>query len=321
VAVVELGANHFGEIETLARIARPNIGLVTGAGHAHLEFFGNQVGVARAKGELYRNLPHGSTAVVNVGDSLMMAEAEAYKGDKIYFGLESAEKKLDLSRSSLVVASLLESGLHSQIISLTGPGLEEKPLIIRMKLPGDHNALNAAAAAAVAYSLGVSWEAIKDGLSETEPVTGRLSVIEVHDHRHLIDDSYNANPTSVAAALKFLSTLNFIGGHGAILGDMLELGAQSQHQHYQIGIMAAQAKLSWLALVGNEIRHLKKGALDGGLEPFKISVFEKAEAAAHWVIQRAPKNSVTLIKGSRSVGLEKAVSVMECQPEYSSSNE
>jgi UDP-N-acetylmuramoyl-tripeptide--D-alanyl-D-alanine ligase len=190
---------------------------------------------------------------------------------------------------------------------LSGPGLSSDGLKIKLGLSGRHNALNAAAAAATALALGCDWGEIKRGLELTVPVPGRLSVRKGQNGLYVVDDSYNANPTSVGAALEFLKGLKAKVGRGAILGDMLELGPGRGAQHFQIGLEAAGAGLSWLALVGAEATEMARGAIEGGLAKDRVALFDTAVGAAHWVKKIASSGSVTLVKGSRSVGLELAV--------------
>jgi UDP-N-acetylmuramoyl-tripeptide--D-alanyl-D-alanine ligase len=304
-AVVEMGANEFGEIEDLTLTARPDVGLVTGAGQAHLERFGRLSGVARAKGELYRGLGPGAVAVVNAEDVLMMAEARAFSGEKIYYGLESAEA-LGPGVRSVVLRRVDSRGLAGQRLMMSGPW-KGGDMTVDLRIPGVHNAFNAAAAAAAALAMGAGTEAIRGGLESVEAAPGRLSVRPGRGGLQLLDDTYNANPTSVRAALGFLAGLEPTGGRGAILGDMLELGPESREHHIRIGLLASRCGLSWLALVGREAKHMAMGAFGGGLRPGEVALFDSAVEAARWVSVKAPANSVTLIKGSRSLGLELAV--------------
>jgi UDP-N-acetylmuramyl pentapeptide synthase len=328
-AVVEMGASLFGEIETLTLIAKPDVGLVTAAGEAHLEFFGNLAGVAKAKGELYRNLPPGATAVVNAQDRAMMAEAKAYPGPNIYFGFGP---KASLRKEPRVLVSLGVGGdLGGQVIRLTGLGLdgpgqedlahegtgqgnpgqgdsgrEGKTLEVKLRLLGAQNALNAAGAAATAWAMGIGWEDIRAGLENTKPFPGRLEPLRATGGRWVINDSYNANPTSMAAALGFMAGLR--GRERiAILGDMLELGPKSRAWHARMGEQAAKAGIAHLALVGPEAKAMAQGALEGGLKGTGVAMFENGAEAARWALKRAPKDSVILVKGSRGARLETAV--------------
>ncbi|MDR1309511.1 MAG: UDP-N-acetylmuramoyl-tripeptide--D-alanyl-D-alanine ligase [Deltaproteobacteria bacterium] len=303
--VAELGASGFGEIAALARMARPDVGLVTVAGQAHLESFGSVEGVARAKAELYAALGPGAVAVVNAGDGPMMAQAAALAAGKAYFGLAGTLAAAGLLDQGVALAGRRDLGAGGQELALRLPGGQAVETLLR--LPGEHNALNAAAAAAAALAAGAPARANGPGRGTARPVPGRLRMLRGRGGRHLIDDSYNANPTSVAAALGFLGSLSGFAARGAILGDMLELGGGSGERHFEAGLMAARAGLSWLALVGGQAGQVARGALAGGLGPEGLAVFATPAEAAAWVDRVAPRGSVTLVKGSRAIGLERAV--------------
>jgi UDP-N-acetylmuramoyl-tripeptide--D-alanyl-D-alanine ligase len=299
-AVVELGANHMGEIAALTAICRPDVGVVSMAGEAHLEFFGSINQVAKAKGELYQGLNPGAVAVVNASDPLMVQEAQAFKGNKLLFGPKG-------SGAHVTYYERTDLGLMGQRFKLSGPG-QKNPLCLELKLGGVHNALNAAAAAAAALASGVEWADIAQGLQTVVPVAGRLKPLETKDGRFIIDDSYNANPRSVEMALSYLGSLSNV--KGAILGDMLELGPLSADFHRQVGFWAAKAKLDFLALVGDLMTQAQKGAVEAGLPADTIATFHDPHQAAAWVAQRYPKGSVTLVKGSHSLRLDKAVAFL-----------
>ncbi|MDR2368800.1 MAG: UDP-N-acetylmuramoyl-tripeptide--D-alanyl-D-alanine ligase [Deltaproteobacteria bacterium] len=305
VAAVELGASDFGEIERLTRIAVPDAGLVTAAGEGHLEFFGALAGVARAKGELYRNLPPWATAVVNAGDAPMMAEARAFGGRKLYFGLGPPLPMAE----GVFVTGRREDGLDGQDVGLHGPGFPGDARV-RLRLLGPHNALNAAAAAAVAVALGFGWEDIREGLGRAEAFAGRLRPMRSGAGYYVLDDSYNSNPSSASAALEFLGAMAPGWERCAILGDMLELGAGSRERHGRLGALAARAGLAWLALVGGEAESMAKGAIGAGLPESRVATFGSGAEAAGWMAGRASERSVILVKGSRGVGLETAVGAL-----------
>jgi UDP-N-acetylmuramoyl-tripeptide--D-alanyl-D-alanine ligase len=387
LAVVELGASDFGEIADLCEIARPDVGLVTAAGEAHLEFFGTLEGVAKAKGELYRGLEPSAVAVVNFEDKNLLAQSRQFSGPRILFGFDHEFKPEGLDspdceaggfkvtdfepnspqadkykynslrlynhiipagtqqgetssasaqstpfgqgngRASVSAGSEALTGdireyptvtvaaararyLDGQIIYLKGPGLGPEGLRIHLRLPGLHNALNAAAAAVTALAAGANWKAVSEGLSQAESFPGRMKLVKSPDGLYILDDCYNANPTSMAAALSYLADTPSGTVRGAILGDMLELGPAAQDRHRYIGRLAAGADLKYLALVGRMGGFARQGAAAGGMADENIALFSDASEAAAWVRRRAPKNSLTLVKGSRSVGLEKAVTVL-----------
>ncbi|MDR3203617.1 MAG: UDP-N-acetylmuramoyl-tripeptide--D-alanyl-D-alanine ligase [Deltaproteobacteria bacterium] len=299
LAVLEMGANRMGEIEALTRTAKPNVGLITAVGRAHLEGFGTVENVAKAKSEILEGLERDDYAVYNSNEELLKPYINNFKGLKMTFGEAG-------SGADVVLTKAVDLGLMGQRISLIGPGLK-KPVSLVLKLHGRHNALNAAAAAAAGLAAGFDWEILTLGLSLAEPVEGRFKPKLSNRGLGIIDDSYNANPTSVAAALRCLAALDPLAPKAAILGDMLELGEEAQNLHIRIGRLAVKIGLDYLALVGPLSHFTAQGAAAAGLNARRLKNFSNPEEAAFWIVETAPKGSLVLVKGSRSVGLEKAV--------------
>ncbi|MDR1546487.1 MAG: UDP-N-acetylmuramoyl-tripeptide--D-alanyl-D-alanine ligase [Deltaproteobacteria bacterium] len=299
-AVVELGASRAGEIKRLAELARPDVGLVTALGEAHLEFFGDLDEVAQAKGELYRALEPQAVAVVSAGDRRLLAQAQTFAGARILFGGPD-------SGAHVRVVAREDYGLAGQKLTFVGPGLPTEGLTAVVRLPGRAGAHNALAAAAAGLAAGAQWNDVVRGLEAAEPAPGRLRPYMSPRGAWIIDDSYNANPTSMAAGLEFLADLPNLPARGAILGDMLELGPESARCHRRLGRLAAEAGLDFLAVVGPRARETAAAALEAGLAPSAVEVFDDPDDAAEWASWRAPAGSATLIKASRSVGLERAV--------------
>ncbi len=300
-AVLEMGMNHFGEIARLTAIAEPDVGLITSVGAAHLEFFGSVSQVAKAKGELYAGLPPSAVAVVDADEPLLVREAKRFGGNKFYFG-QGPEAQVRLSR----VAS---RDLAGQDLTLKGPGAE-RGRRIRLKLLGPHNAHNALAAAAAALAAGADWDQIVQGLEAVERFAGRLSPFKTASGLWVLDDSYNANPTSVAAGLRVLGALRTRGPKGAILGDMRELGRGGPALHRNIGRLAAELKLDFLAVVGDLSRGTGRAARRAGLAKSAVVEFDAPEEAARWVAETKGRGSAVLVKGSLSTGLKRAVEVL-----------
>ena len=290
-AVVELGMSAFGEIDRLAEIAGPDVGVITNAFPAHLETLGSVEGVARAKGELFLRLKAGSFAVYNVDDPLISKCPTHLNVTRLTFGLRGAEV------SSASVKSLGKSG---ESFTLRLPE-EELPVILAAY--GRHNVYNALAAAAAAHALGVPGETIRQGLQEFTPYDKRFQLEEVAGVT-LIDDSYNANPASMAAALTTLGEVREEGRGAAVLGDMLELGEGKEDAHRELGRLAA-GSVERLYLLGNLIGETAKGALEGGLaEENVIVAADHDELAAKLVAWLQPGDCV-LFKGSRGMAMER----------------
>ncbi|MDR0881998.1 MAG: UDP-N-acetylmuramoyl-tripeptide--D-alanyl-D-alanine ligase [Candidatus Adiutrix sp.] len=305
-AVLEMGMNRFGEIARLTAIAEPEVALITSVGAAHLEFLGDIRQVARAKGELFSGLGPAAVAVVDADQPLILKEARRFKGSKLLFGIgPSAQVRLGPIRSR---------GLDGQTLALYGPGAE-KGRLVKLQLLGEHNAHNALAAGAAALAAGADWDQIVAGLEKVEKFPGRLAVVKT-PKLMLLDDSYNANPTSMAAGLRFLGGLKGRGAKGAILGDMGELGRDQNSYHRAVGRLAAQMELDFLALVGPLSASTALGARRGGLPRAAVAEFATPEEAAEWVARTGRPGSTVLVKGSRYMHLERAVDYLRNLPTY-----
>jgi UDP-N-acetylmuramoyl-tripeptide--D-alanyl-D-alanine ligase len=303
-AVIELGANHHGEIALLARIAQPDVGIVTQAGDAHLEGFGSREGVAKAKGELFAALGRKSdarnaaldagVAVINADDPYApLWRALAAGASVLSFGLAgSAEVRAE----NLVIEA------DTTRFRLITPGGRAEVLLA---LPGRHNVSNALAAAAGGVALGLSPEQIAAGLARVQPVAGRLSWKTTPQGARVLDDSYNANPTSLRAAIDLLAELP--GERWLVLGDMKELGADAEQLHEDAGRAARAQGLERLYTLGT----LAANAAGGFGNGRAFDTFEDLVAALREDL--APGVSV-LVKGSRSAQMERVVAALTGEP-------
>jgi UDP-N-acetylmuramoyl-tripeptide--D-alanyl-D-alanine ligase len=287
--VVELGANHAGEIAYLSSLVEPTVGVVTNAGPAHLEGFGSLAGVAAAKGELFDYLPRAGTSVINADDPFR-AEwlARARTEFVATFGLSTDADCRVLGEPELTPSQTM--------FTLRLPDDEKVEVVL--PLLGVKNVVNALAAAAAAHAVGASAEDVRIGLERAEAVRGRLNALAGLEGSTVIDDSYNANPSSVRAALDYLSRL--LGTRILVLGDMAELGAQALELHREIGAYA-QSRCDVLFSIGELARHAAS-AYGAGAQSF--TDLSKLEAA----LKRELAVDVTvLVKGSRVMGLERLV--------------
>jgi len=294
-AVVEMGANHPGEIAYLTSLAQPDVAVITNAGPAHLEGFGSIDGVARAKGEIYAGLRPGGVAVVNADDPRAPVWYALTAGRTVLrFGLDADCEVRGHWKAQ-------DSG--ARLVMHTPAGEVE----VRLPLPGRHNGLNALAATAAALGLDVPLPAIKAGLESLTPVKGRLQLHHGGDGLAVLDDTYNANPASLAAALRVLMARP--GARWVVLGDMLELGDDAAALHAQAGRECRDAGVERLFTVG----------------PLSAAAAEAFGAgAAHfedWQVlvdvlrdQWRGRTGTVLVKGSRSMHLEQVVSALLADP-------
>ncbi len=298
-AVVEMGANHPGEIDILTRIAQPDVALITNAGRAHLEGFGSVEGVARAKAEIIHGLGDEGVLVFNADDEWAglwreLAGARA----TVSFGFDPSA---DVSTPEHGLRSEWRSdGFYSCFSARTPQGVLE----VELGLAGRHNCRNALAAIAVAGIMGVGADEIRQGLAEVRPVKGRLYPVLGSDGVHLIDDSYNANPDSVAAAITVLAGMNGSSGRRfLVLGELAELGAGIEHVYRQLGELAREAGIDQLYAAG-AASAVADSFGSGG------QGFENKEQLLEHLLQELRSGDMVLVKGSRAAGMEYVVNAL-----------
>ncbi len=302
-AVVEMGMNHPGEIARLAAVAEPQVAVVTNAAAVHLEGLGSVEAVADAKAELYRGLSPGGVAVANADDARMLRRAQQ-SGRRLITFARGRGRRGDVV--AMEVLSHSEAGLAFLL------GVGNREMEVRLSLVGEHNAVNAAAAAAAAVALGCSDREIVRGLSAVRPVGRRLRLERLPSGVFLVDDCYNANPLSMRAALETLSALASASGGRpvAALGDMLELGPAEAEAHRELGAAAARAGLGWLAAFGPRSRAAAEAASAAGLGNGDAFHTEDLEALAAFVKGRLRPGDVLLVKASRGMKLERLVEAL-----------
>lgn len=304
VAVLEMGMRALGEIAYLASIARPVVGVVTNVGITHLELLGSQENIALAKSELVRALPADGDAVLNADDPRVAAMAAATTARVWYYGLAAR----GLGERWVTAADARREGEMGQRFRLvTHLGEVE----VYLPAPGQHNLLNALAAAAVGLSQGMALEAIARGLARFENAGNRMRLVQAGGVR-ILDDTYNAAPASVIAALGVVREQAGPGGRCiAVLGDMYELGALEEQGHRQVGAEAARLADGVVA-VGELARHIADEART--TEPRRAASIEyfpdKAPAAAFLKGHLRPGDTL-LVKGSRGMQMEEIVQALE----------
>lgn len=292
--VLEMGASGVGHIAELTRIAPPDVSVVLAVGHAHLAGFGGIDAVARTKAEIVRGLaPHG-VAVLNADDPRVAEMARIAPGRVVTFGTSPTA---DVRARDLSVDRAGRASFTLTTTSGTAP--------VRLRLVGDHHVTNALAAATVALELGVPVTDVAARLSAAEPLSAhRMHVVDRADGVTIVDDAYNANPDSMRAALRALGT---IAGRDrrsvAVLGEMLELGAESRHEHAEIGRLLVDLDIGLAVVVGAGAGAIADGAIHrrpGGGEVRRV---EDAEAARVLLREELRPGDVVLVKSSHGAGL------------------
>lgn len=285
-AVIEMGMNHFGEIAYLTQMVKPQVAVITNAASAHLEGVDNNVnGVARAKGEIFLGLTKNGIAILNRDDEFFDYWLGLLKNQQTYltFGIE---------HTADVTAKLTDSPV---IIIQTPQGNIE----VNLSLLGKHNVMNALAATAATLAINIPLDAIKNGLEQVKSVPGRLHLYTLENNIHIIDDSYNANPGSVSAAIATLA--NMQGTRILILGDMKELGIGAKQLHYNIGQQALNSNIEYLFTLGELTREASKAF---GKNAQHFTTHEELLAQIRPFLK---ENTNILIKGSLSMNMKKIV--------------
>ena len=299
-AVIEMGANHPGEIAYVAGLTRPTVGVVTNAGAAHLEGFGSLEGVARAKGELFQSLDADGVAVVNADDRFAGLWMQ-FIGTRpaLRFGLEQAA---DVG----VVPGTEQMEVGDVLVLRCTLRTPAGDIPIRMHLCGRHNVINACAAAAAAAAAGAGATDIQRGLASLQAVKGRLQLLVVAPELRVLDDTYNANPTSLRAALQVLALAP--GKKLLVLGDMGELGAGAEGLHGELGDEARAAGVQQLFTVG-ELSRFTAQRFGAGARHFTTQEALIAELRAG-LRGMAGQAATILVKGSRRMRMERVVAAL-----------
>ncbi len=310
-AVVEMGANRPGEVAALVRLARPTIGLITNAGAEHLEGFGSLEGVARAEGEMVEGLDAGGVAIINADDPFAALWRGSTRARVVGFGLG---ERADFTARSL--RTEIAAGAFRTRFALECP---QGRADIELHLAGRHNATNALAAAAAATAAGASLEHVKAGLAAMQPVQGRLQLKRARSGAWLIDDSYNANPSSVRAGIEVLAELD--GRKWLVLGDMAELGAFARASHAEVGALARERGVERLFATG-QLAQLAVESFGAGAEWYP-DAGALGRALGRTLDESAAGAAATcvLVKGSRVNRLERVVAALMDPAERGSGGE
>ena len=292
--VIEMGANHPGEIQWLANISHPDVAVITQCAPAHLEGFGTVEGVAKAKAEVYSALGKNGTAIINADDPY----ADFWR----QCSSESRQIDFAAKNNADVKAANIEYD-HDAFITRFELVTENGSVTITLPLPGHHNVMNAIAASACAYALDISNEQIRDGLQSIRAVKGRLQFKKGLKGVSIIDDTYNANPESLRAALEVLGRC--AERRWLVLGDMGELGEQSHSLHAACGPAARAAGVEKLFTLGELSKEASATFGQGSVHS------DSRSALIELLINRIDSDVIVLIKGSRAMQMEQIVNALE----------
>ncbi|MEJ5185994.1 MAG: UDP-N-acetylmuramoyl-tripeptide--D-alanyl-D-alanine ligase [Candidatus Geothermincolales bacterium] len=293
--ILEMGARGKGHVEGLCRYARPEVGIITNIGWAHLRYFGSRKGIAEAKSELVASLPPDGLAVLPRDDEFWEYLVKRSSAPVISFGLS---RKAQV-RAEKIVAD--EKGRPSFLLVVEGKEVAR----IDLPLPGMHLVTNALAACAAALHWGAGVSHIVEGLEDAEVSEGRMEMIETRSDVTVINDAYNANPASMRSALETFAALAGERRAIAVLGDMAELGRFSEEAHREVGRLAVECGTDILIAVGRRARSIARAALEAGLPRGSVFAVRTTEQAAEVLRAILEPGDVVLVKGSNFLGLHR----------------
>ena len=289
VAVIEMGITEGGGLNYLCELAAPTIGVITNIGPTHLEYLGSVEGVAQAKGELLDYLDESSMAILNFDDLYLTKKRARVKGRLLGFGVEEISQfrgeRLVLDQEGCCQFSLQSRFFH-------------------LHVPGRHNVYNALAAAAAGCALDVPLEDAAGALAGFEPPALRGQVLESGGVK-LLNDSYNANPASMRAALDTLTSMPTDGRRFAVLGDMLELGPTADSDHRSLGRYASQRGVDALLALGDFAESTAGGGIDGGMTLDRAAAYETLDQLSEALSRLLKPGDLVLLKGSRGARMER----------------
>lgn len=302
VAIVEMGMRGLGEIDWLAQIAAPTVGIVTNIGYAHIERLGSRENIAQAKAELLTHLPEGGTAI------LMESEFAPYLRDHVQAGTKIVMCAFGTNADAEVI------GLNGDVSQPMQVRIAGESYAVPLKAVGTHHQANALLALATAHVLDVPLPAAIAALGEWEGAEGRMTVRTSADGPKVLDDCYNAGPESMAAALDTLKQMTPGGGGVAVLGDIREVGDYASQLHAALGPKVVETRLRLLVTVGEStpeiVRSAETYAAAHGITMPEVQHFAATAAAAAHIRELVEAEDIVLVKGSRAMEMEHIVAAL-----------
>ena len=293
-AVIETGMNHFGEIEYLGAMVRPDIAVISNIGDAHIEYLGSRGGILKAKCEIFEHLKDDGIAILNGDDALL--DTVTLPQRIIRCGQSE--------HCQVRISDILDHGVNGITCTVTS---EKDVYHLNIPAPGEHMAYAASIAVAVGEVLGLSKEEIIRGVAAYAPIGSRMHILRLSDGRVLLDDCYNANPQSVSAALEVLARTE-CERRVAVLGDMGELGDLTEKAHFNAGALAAMLGIDFVVAIGSKAVKIADGAAMGGAEVLHFATREEAMPTLREQLQ---PHTTMLIKASHAMHFEEIVKELQ----------
>lgn len=296
IAVIEMGISHFGDMEPLGVIAKPDVCVITNIGYCHLEHLIDRDGVLKEKTDMFRFAKEDAEYILNADDD-KLATVDNVKGKKpVFVSLYEKDRPVH-------VEDIMESSIEGTICKIS---VDNELVDINVPLPGKHMVSNALVACAVGKIFGLTTQEMKDGIAKLKPVGGRVNIIR-HEEYTIIDDCYNANPVSMKASIDVLKCAE--GRRVAVLGDMFELGADENMLHGEIGEYMADTQIEVLITVGNLSKNIYKEAFERGYSGDMIH-YDTLEECIKGISQNIMKDDIILVKASHGMHLEKIINTL-----------
>ena len=293
-AAIETGMNHFGEIEYLGAMVRPDIAVISNIGDAHIEYLGSRGGILKAKCEIFEHLKDDGIAILNGDDALL--DTVTLPQRIIRCGQSE--------HCQVRISDILDHGVNGITCTVTS---EKDVYHLNIPAPGEHMAYAASIAVAVGEVLGLSKEEIIRGVAAYAPIGSRMHILRLSDGRVLLDDCYNANPQSVSAALEVLARTE-CERRVAVLGDMGELGDLTEQAHFNAGALAAMLGIDFVVAIGSKAVKIADGAAMGGAEVLHFATREEAMPTLREQLQ---PHTTMLIKASHAMHFEEIVKELQ----------
>ncbi|WP_290371456.1 UDP-N-acetylmuramoyl-tripeptide--D-alanyl-D-alanine ligase [Paenibacillus sp. JJ-223] len=306
IIILEMGMSGRGEIETLSRIARPDVAIITNIGESHLLQLGSRLEIARAKVEIVAGMKPGGLLIRN-GDEPLITQVLAEETTIKPAGLNQFTFGLQPDNDDYATGIMNAPGGVVFTSKQSGEAALSLPLL------GTHNVVNCMAALAVARHFGVSADRIAQGLSGLKLTGMRIEIVQGASGLTMLNDAYNASPTSMKAALDVIEGLNGYKSKVAVLGDMLELGPQEQQLHYDIGKYISPEKLDLVLAYGPLSAHIAEGAREN-MPPEAVHAFDNKEEMTRYLLEKLHPRDVVLFKASRGMKLEDVVEALKTAP-------
>ena len=298
IAVLEMGISNFGEMRVLSKVARPDICVITNIGEAHLEYLKSRDGILRAKSEIFEYMNPNGRIYLNGDDDKLQTITDVNGITPVHYGFSEDNRAYP--------TDIVEEGLAGTSMTIHIGAYEFKA---RINIPGHHMVANAVCAAAIAYDLGMASDSIVKGLNSARTIGGRCNIIPYKDEGFIIDDCYNASPASMKAAI---DTLNLAKENRkvAILGDMFELGANSDEMHASIGRYAVEQGVDKLICVGDNCIHMYNAAMQTKGHTGIVHYKTLDSLLANLSMEVKPKDNI-LVKSSNGMGFSKLIEALK----------